>query len=483
MKKRNTFLDFVWHHRGWAGKAITLSIAAHLALLICSGSIIILRARFSPPAQFTMPPPPPRPALDPHKLEMRAKVQDLQKASSRPKLAPRMVAMRPSDIALPDIKKLTDTVTAKVQRDHSAIGIQGFGTGIGGGFGTGIGGGMGGGLPVMLSGRCDPVQRLRRLQQNGGDSACETAVVRGLRWLATHQNSDGSWGRGNYKCAMTGLALLAFFAHCETPEVGSFTGNVLRGLDYLLNIGKQQDGRLNFTGGNGYPYEHAIATYALAEAYSMTHDSKIEPVLQKAVAIILSGQTSNGGWEYNYANSGIDISVTGWNFQALKAASLTGLKFSGDVDAAMKRGITGIKSMQDNASGNWKYKLSEPRVAPTLTGVGVLCLAFMKEGHTHEARAGCEAILARFKGPITDQQNHHYAWYYNTQACFQVGGLMWSSWRRVFQKQLLGSQSGDGSWAPHDPWINNMDGDGDVYTTSLCTLMLEVYYRYLPTQS
>jgi hypothetical protein len=477
MKKHNSFTDYVWYKRGWAGKAISISIAAHLGLLLASGSIIILRAHFSPPAQFKAVPPPPRQALDPHKLEMRAKVQDLQKASSRPKIAPRMVANRPSDIALPDIKKLTDIVS-KVKRDYSAVGIQGFGVGVGGGFGTGIGGGSGGGLPAILSGRCDPVQRLKRLQQNGGDSACENSVVRGLKWLAAHQNGDGSWGTG-YKPAMTGLALLAFLGHCETPEVGNFTGTVLKAIDYLIAVGQHNGGRLSFNNGGPYPYEHGIATYALAEAYSMTYDTKIEPVLRQAVSIILHGQTSAGGWEYAYKRSGMDTSVTGWNFQALKAAQLTGLKI-GDVDGALRRALDGIRNMQDRRSGDWTYKMTSPHVAKGLTGVGVLCLAFMKQGRTPAGRAGCDAIMRNYHGSIRDERNTHYAWYYNTQGCFQVGGLFWSSWRRVFQKEVIQSQLGDGSWGAHDRWVKGRDGA--VYATSLSILMLEVYYRYLPTQ-
>jgi hypothetical protein len=481
MKQHSEFLNYIWYRRGWAGKAITLSIAAHLALLIASSSIIVLRARFSPPAQFVMPPPPPRPALDPHKLEMRAKVQDLQKQSARPKLAPRIVANRPSDIALPEIKKLAETVTTQVKRDHSALGVHGFGVGIGGGFGTGLGGGMGGGgLPVMLSGRCDPVQRLKRLQDNGGDSACETAVVKGLKWLAANQNQDGSWGKGEFRCAMTGLALLAFLGHCETPDVGQFTETVFKAINYLIAFGESHDGRLSPHQGNAYPYEHGIATYALAEAYSMTQDAKIEPVLRKSINIILNGQTSDGGWEYNYASSGIDMSVLGWNFQALKAAQLTGLKIDG-VDKALNRGLSAVRKMQDNKSGHWFYKLGNDRISPSLTGVGVLCMAFMKQARTNPARMGCEAVITYFPPTFGDPLTNLYGWYYATQACFQYGGMIWSKWRRVFQKELIKNQNDDGSWQGQDPWNQHMQPDDNIYSTALCILMLEVYYRYLPT--
>jgi hypothetical protein len=79
-----------------------------------------------------------------------------------------------------------------------------------------------------------------------------------------------------------------------------------------------------------------------------------------------------------------------------------------------------------------------------------------------------------------------YAWYYNTHACFFAGGGAWSFWNRRIQDQLDPSQSPDGSWPPtkgkspggeiqRDP-----GGAGPCYRTSLCILMLEVYYRYIP---
>ena len=69
-------------------------------------------------------------------------------------------------------------------------------------------------LDQPFSKRCSMEDRLQRLKDNGGTPACEDAVVKGLRWLKTSQAADGSWG--TQKAAMTGLALLAYFGHCET---------------------------------------------------------------------------------------------------------------------------------------------------------------------------------------------------------------------------------------------------------------------------
>jgi hypothetical protein len=89
-----------------------------------------------------------------------------------------------------------------------------------------------------------------------------------------------------------------------------------------------------------------------------------------------------------------------------------------------------------------------------------------------------------------------YYWYYITQAYFQEGGAMWDAWNNKFSFGLVKSQdvinkeaSGyvDHLGKPHaiGSWVSPSKGEHNggnpVMDTILCTLMLEVYYRYLPT--
>jgi hypothetical protein len=75
-----------------------------------------------------------------------------------------------------------------------------------------------------------------------------------------------------------------------------------------------------------------------------------------------------------------------------------------------------------------------------------------------------------------------YGWYYHTQAAYQHGGSQWRDWNNIFQDTLLKKQSPEGYWMDwghqgHGPEANTIEGK--IYTTTLCTLMLEIYYRYL----
>ena len=72
---------------------------------------------------------------------------------------------------------------------------------------------------------------------------------------------------------------------------------------------------------------------------------------------------------------------------------------------------------------------------------------------------------------------HH--WYYATLALFQHQGEEWTRWNEALKRELLGHQHGtgpdSGSWDPQDETSRLV---GRVYQTAVCTLSLEVYYRY-----
>ena len=65
------------------------------------------------------------------------------------------------------------------------------------------------------------------------------------------------------------------------------------------------------------------------------------------------------------------------------------------------------------------------------------------------------------------------------------GGSAWTKWNRWFQDEIINAQSEDGSWPIPAAKGFGPQGDpgknGQVYRTALCTLMLEIFYRYLPT--
>jgi len=244
-----------------------------------------------------------------------------------------------------------------------------------------------------------------------------------------------------------------------------------------------------------YPYEHGIATYALGESYALAKTGKqtlpgLREAFEKGVQIILDGQTSDGGWVYGYQDSTEgDVSVTAWQYQALKAAKHTGLEFA-DLDKVVREAREFLEDSQGR-NGGFTYRRHGGKKNEnkwSLTGAGVLGLQMLGSKSESKIEKGLEYI---FTGGPSDNTWHEedpiewysnngnaYAWYYHTQACYQAGGTYWERWNDIFREDLLAAQEEDGSWLKGGG--STADDDQDHFRTCAATLMLEVYYRYLP---
>jgi hypothetical protein len=328
-----------------------------------------------------------------------------------------------------------------------------------------------------------PDGRSDLVEGGGGTPEGQVHLVTALHWLKKVQEPDGSWGIKN-KQAYTGLALLTFLAHGDThlsKEFGPTVRNAMQWLTYD-KISKKH--------GNGYG--HAIKTYALAEAYAMTGIPFLEEAMNKCIRIVIDGQQKGGSYHYNYnLNEGEkqDLSVAGWNYQALKAAYGAGCQESGLV-GSIQKAVSWLKrhGAGDDSGNGFPYNAAKSSTGKkhTMRAVGVLCLQLYGEGDFPAIKDEIQVIatqdLARldFNNP---PQESLYGWYYATQAMFQQQGKEWKAWNKKFQRELSKSQHSEGYWEyPGKFHGETNDATTDrVYATTLCALMLTVYYRYLPS--
>lgn len=351
--------------------------------------------------------------------------------------------------------------------------------------------------PSIFSGRCSMQTRLDKLRQNGGTPECELAVSRSLAWLQSQQNVDGSWGRTN-KAAMTGLTLLCYLGRCETPESPFYGENVRNGLLYLVELARRNPHGLVSEQplANSATYEHGIATYALGELYSFYRLGNsslpgLRDAFEKGVQLIIDQQNPRGAWTYggkdaglpyayNKESSGEDLSVSGWQFQALKAAKHTGLKIEG-LDAAIKRCCDYLESKQTKDGGFGKTNRDEHYNQWSLTGCGVLGLQTLADHKASAVKKGIRFLREFLSSePLDWERNCNlYCWYYYTQVFFQQGGDDWKFYNSQFLPQILGAQNADGSFKRGRPNWPAGDAADAIYRQCLCTLQLEVYYRYL----
>ena len=490
--KQNPLVKY-WKKVG--GGSFLISLLIHAGLLVAAFFIV---KEYSMEAKVDFLPGGGSKSGEKASQQLAQKVQN-KKRSSLNKTTPmkKVVSMNStSAISLPEVPMDAVDMPEMSSLMGGSMGSGGFGNaGAGGGFGKGIGmGGQSGfvSLPPSMKSRCSSAERLQKLKESGGTAECERAVSNALEYLKTKQKPNGAWGT-NARGAMTGFALLCFLGRCETPESVYYGDNVMKGILYLIEMQKKNPNKLfsEATSGGGCVYEHGIATYALGEMYTLARmGSKSLPGMREAfeegVKIIIDNQQPSGSWVYDpekgfYANPGReDLSVAGWQFQALKAAKLTNLKIGG-LHGSIDKTVEYLEGKQTKDGGIGGANREGGYNQWNLTGAGVLGLQTLatagKKTQIKKAIGFAHDLFK--KEPPAFKTADLYSWYYYQQAFFQYGGEEWKYWNELVLPEILKAQEKDGSWKANGAGHNTSAGGDNVYTTALCTLMLEVYYRYL----
>lgn len=304
-------------------------------------------------------------------------------------------------------------------------------------------------------------QDLPRRQTDPIPSQLETMYQRGLRYLATSQGEQGCWPDAmGSEPAVVGLAVAAFLAHGEDPNHGPYARNIRKALEYIISE----------QGANGYigssMYNHGFATKALAESYGMVDMPQIAPALKKAVDLILAAQKRNrfGAWRYTPDSRDADTTVSGCQVVALFAARNAGIPVP---DESIRKALAYLARCR-GSDGAYGYTSSSGG-KPTLTAIGVLCLALAKE----KAGKGFRSSVAY----LADRLNYHdrfypyYFEYYMSQALFHSDEEVWREWNALNIRYLATVQSADGSWPGNK---------GAAFSTSGALLSLALNYRFLP---
>ncbi len=334
--------------------------------------------------------------------------------------------------------------------------------------------------------RRTPGGRGEGVRYKGGTMQSEEAVERGLGWLAIHQRQDGSWnfnhlsdacqhyctnpGSEGSTTAATGLALLPFLGAGYTHQEGEFQDAVERGLNYLKSRG------IRISYGNDLRdssmYGQALATIALCEAYGMTHDAGLQEAAQGGLDYIAYAQDAGtGGWRYNPGEPG-DTTVTGWMLMALKSGQMARLNVKSPAIFGAQRFLN---SVQNQDGSQYGYQSRKPR--PTTTAVALLCRMYTGWRRDNPGLVQGVAHLNAW-GPSKD--NLYYD-YYATQVLFHWAGPEWDTWNAKMREHLISTQARvghqTGSWYFES---QQSAAGGRLYNTAMATMILEVYYRFMP---
>ena len=342
-----------------------------------------------------------------------------------------------------------------------------------------------------------------------GDANTERAVLKALRWLKLHQNSDGSWP--GVKPASTGLAILTYLAHGETPSSPEFGKTVERGLEFLIQcIHLNKEGKAAMSGSDGHEYAFLIGTYALCEAYGMTKNPNARAAAEKTLQRIIKSQSPTGGWDYNMKASSTrdDLSFAGWALQAIKAGKMAGIHLDGMEECIKKA----IKCLQTRNFRNGGFNYTAGGKPTGLTATGCLAMQLLGYSNTKEVKEALDYMKdwkPTFDKAALSEKNTgacpQYYCYYAAQCKYQAGMAknaasgnlaLWKKWnaemKALYPSSIIDDKNKDGTPVtvkdvkgkdqPVGHWVNkDAHTTRPVMDTCLAALQLMVYYRYLPT--
>lgn len=333
--------------------------------------------------------------------------------------------------------------------------------------------------------------------QREQDRKVDAAVDKALKYLAKNSKYDPNtrqrwWETGYGKnTAIASLCVMAFLARGHIPGEGPYGDILNEAVDFVVAT-QQSEGLLTLQSSHGPMYEHGISTLMLAEVLGMTagkRNERVREALGRAVALILKAQKVNkntrerGGWRYQPSSPDSDLSVSGWQLMAIRAAANCGVQVpKGHIDDAVEY----VKNCAVR-DGGFGYQPGN-RPVPAMTGTGIVALEVCAKHNTDEARRGCDYLLRNVDRLRWGTYEHwFYAIYYTSQAVYQVKGNDdqaradpnndWEKYRRKLEEIVLEKQLDDGTWpgaAGHD------QAAGPAYRTAMCVLAMSVHCKYLP---
>ena len=314
-------------------------------------------------------------------------------------------------------------------------------------------------LPILNT----EAQEIFEQQNDQFVRSLDDSYLRGLRFLQTTQNEDGTWSDTSYgsQPGVLGMAVLAFLSRGDDPEFGTFSKSLKKAIQQILNKQNKETGYIGTS-----MYNHGFATLALAEYYGLTNETNIGPALKKATNLIVSAQKTNpkGAWRYSPDSKDADTTVTGAQMVALFAARNAGIEVP---DQAISKGKKFLLECQDERGG-FGYTGNSGANLPR-TAIGSLILALDKDTNSDEFKSSIEYL--RENSRYGDQGHKFYSLYYTAQAMFRSTDEDWEKWNLENVRQLQAKQLDNGSW----------NGNyGNTFATSAALLSMAINYRYLP---
>lgn len=334
------------------------------------------------------------------------------------------------------------------------------------------------------------------------------SVERGLDWLASRQQRDGSFPTMPHgQPGVTSLCVLAFLSHGHLPGEGPYGEQLQQAVEYVVRCqkksgllavtapnGVQLSRNVSHTVGSSSAYNHAISALVLSETYGLQgapRASTIRPAIRQALDVTLEMQNwpkdnpdDKGGWRYliDMDRDDSDVSITGWHLMFLRSAKNAGFDVPKEpIDDAVgyvRRCFRpGTNTFVYTQSPNYRFYKSRG-----VTGAGILALAHAGLHDAEESQqAGDWLLKNRFDNYNENPEyleRYHYGLLTCSQAMYQLGGRHWQEFFPSTSQTIVAAQRADGSW-PRES--HHRDGAfGDAYSSAICLITLGTPNDLLP---
>jgi len=302
--------------------------------------------------------------------------------------------------------------------------------------------------------------------------AAAKAIDRGLKFLISDQNPDGSWSmdNGDYSIAGTSLGLMAFMVEGHFPGFGEYGDALDRAKDYLIK--RNQDSPSGTMGVK--MYEIGLFTIAMSELWGMTKDPEdnkaIQTALERSVDIILRSQSPLGGWRYApRPDAGQDTSVTAMVFVSLASAREAGVLVPNETIERLTNYLR--DQAYSEQRGGFGYQGAGYTIACTAGGVYAAQLAGNRD--TEWVKSAINSLENDPKMfSRKDNGYYYYSHYYAMQAMVQAGDEHYAKWYPKIRDSLIELQKPDGSWVEKE-----LDYP---HKTPMAIIILGTPNRYIP---
>ena len=327
------------------------------------------------------------------------------------------------------------------------------------------------------------------------------ALDRGLQWLVRNQGTEGNWTTNHL--GLVSMGVLAFLADGHTPGRGKYGDTSKAALNYVLTNAKPS-GLINIAGAHHDMYNHGLSTFVLGQTYGMTNDSRLGPVLERALKLIAQCQCRDGGWDYEAhpKYEGHDLSLAVMQAKALRSAVDSGFEVS---PAVIDSAIRDVREHympqecrredpdeeQQKHPGRFSYSKGGGQSSVAMAAAGCVCLQEFAQYDDWRIGKNIDvverAVVEMSHGDPRQPPFDPYTLYYVAQALYQVGGEPWRRSYPLLRDRIVISQLSEATGENNPEFRGGWHSAGQIggkpgmlYATAVSCFVLAIPNRYLP---